>query len=531
MIKNIKGFTLVEIMIAMGISSVLVLTVQQVMNKTYTTSRSVEQVTSMNELVFQTMINLEKEGSCTETLAGLDPRGLYPAGAVIPELKRKNGSVAFSRSDIIGTGPSRIEIFDMQVSNYEDSTTVGFSNGTKQATVSLTLKRASAIGENLGALTEPELAKLREREGSSKLIETFKIPVNVIIDGATNLIINCSYGLASIDNDVLKSCTMLGGTIDAVTDKCGNLEIEAQSGVPSPVHNEVATGIALFANGSMRVNDLTGTSYFKTDSLEINTSANPSYATGTRALVVDNLSTGQIGFGSHAIPGSDGRLDINGLILVGSAASSFRPSSGMAVGGDLVFPNTRRLYINDMPTTTELGAMSSADAARVVTTAKWAADNIADAMATSSASISGLSTTLLGGGTAVARNTIYQYICQNIRIRSLNTSGGAGGVRSVTTNYASGTWDGTNCNFSNNFKANCSATGACYDIYPDRLCMGGDCKTRWPYATKTTATFACNWKSSCSGTEKQFGTRTNVNPNWNNLTLCCPVRMSDLNAP
>ena len=65
--KNEKGFTLLELMVALGIGSFVILVITQVMNRSSVTMRNAEQATSVNEIIFTATSLLEKQGSCSQS--------------------------------------------------------------------------------------------------------------------------------------------------------------------------------------------------------------------------------------------------------------------------------------------------------------------------------------------------------------------------------------------------------------------------------------------------------------------------------
>lgn len=506
--NNNRGFTLAEMMVGLGVSSFLFLTMQQITQSMVKTSRNVEQKQSINEVVFQAIRYLERQESCTNSLVGLDPAG---AGSTIPSLKNAKGNDVITIGKVLGSQASRVQVADMTISQYENNAEP-YYNGTKQATITLTFYRGSLIGEtsaSIAAMTPDELSKRAAREGSANLVDIYQIPVSLQLnDAATPVIDNCSFSVSNILNDIEKSCEMLGGTI--IAGKCQPVSIDAQDGSVVGNHTELA-GASLFADGNMIAGSVA------TTRLHLDTDINPDFYNATYGFVTDSFVSRSLGVGDNS-SNTIGSLDVSGNIYVGASASTYAPAGGVAVAGNVAID--QNLYIENMPVPS-----GSAEDDRIIVTAKYAADQIADAVSSTGADITTISNDILAGGDAVARETILRYMCENTRIRSWD-SGGAGGPRSVSYTYVFGVWAGGLCYFNNQFKRNCSVPGACETINTSNLCVGGNCKTRWPYAMKG----SCSWQagSSCGGGRRLYGRRNNFNPNWHNEYLCCTQGISDV---
>jgi prepilin-type N-terminal cleavage/methylation domain-containing protein len=403
-IRKRKGFTLIEVMMAVGISSFLLLIVQQLMTKTFRTSRSAEQKSQIREIAVSSMLMLEKIESCNETLVGLDV-----SGSDVPGIKNSRGGVmyAVAPNGIIGTGASRIEIESIRIDGYENIAAPYF-NGEDQATVTMTFKRGSAIGVDLSTLTQEELGKLRTRESGGRLVEVHRFSVNVSTIPSSTIIDSCKYSLfESSGNELSSACTMIGGS--EVSGRCRDIQVES---IDATARNGAANiGAALYVDGDVTAitsgnistgatdyrTDLVADNYVRTDQLVTRPTVSPGTTSGY-SVVLDSIMTTSLGGGSKTYP-SSGILDTSGTLLVGTSSSDYIPTGlgGIAVANDLILPSGSRLYVNAL--SDSYATTSEND--RIVITADWAANKIADAMTDGSGShpsITSIKDSILAGG-------------------------------------------------------------------------------------------------------------------------------------
>lgn len=503
MIKKHDGFTLVEIMMGLGVSSILILSVMQIMNKTKLSSRLAEQEEQVNSLVFTAMSMLNRKASCDFSLVNADTT---VPDFVINNIRNRNNNIVLSVGSVRGTGASRIEVTNMRLTDFE----TGDFQGSNRATFILTLKRASAIGVDLTTISIAERARLSAREGTTRLQIEHKIPVSVLTDAA-GLVTECDYTVFSLEDDLDKACGLFAGTM--VGDKCHNISVNAAD--PAARLGTSSIGAEVFANGDMTQYS-TGATFTNTSVLETDTSLTPALDADPELLRVNSLTTRSMSLGTELIPAQTGYLNTSGDVLVGGTATMPGGTQGMYVEGSLEAGGVMTLLDPINPT----GAADN----NLVISADWAASQIADTMASSGVDIDDIKNNILAGGTEVATNAIFEYICENIYFQRINFANGAGRA-STELETVPGFWDGSRCILEATFKRNCSNPGECNTIATNQLCLGGTCMTRWPYVIKSGG---CSWTNSCSGSGRRIFGRTN-NPLSPGSLLCCGVRMSDVN--
>jgi len=522
-----------EITITLGISSFIILIVQDLMNKTNIAERSAGQALGLQSIVSKVLTTLDNVDSCTNTLINSNPVGATGSTVNFRDSSAAPGNIVFSNGQIVGSGQSRVQISQASISHFEDNSAPYF-NGANQATVTVVLRRGSAIGVDLTTITAAQREKLIRREGTSRLEEIHRFPVRVEL--SSGQVTNCLFGLDTFRTNLEKSCEMLGGVMGTST--CRKLSIEAENGAvrkgsPKVVgytktnDPELGAGVAaspgLYLDGDMLASGIGHRFYSYEFRLLDHLSAAPvagpdPYAIGLTLGVID-MTSNRAAHGGASIPGSSGMLNSDGTILVGGTAQSEPPATfGITTEGGLTMGASQTITLTDpIPSTPDDDMVPSAE---------WFASAIADTMSDgTTVSVNSLRDTILSGGTETAKEAILSYMCKNMVISNYNSSAT---TQASSFNGVNGVWVGGRCRFTTNVKSNCSVNGSCNEVNPDTMCIDGVCMTRWPYLIKGTGT--CTWRSSCSPTtERSFGTRTSSDPAFGGFSLCCPMRVSDVN--
>jgi prepilin-type N-terminal cleavage/methylation domain-containing protein len=284
--KSNRGFTLIELMVGVGLTGLISLGVMQLISDTGKISKSTKQQFEEDELtrVLNSLFNNEKV--CRSTLFGKDPTG--DVGSKIDEVIRlksidnikvfqENPADPTDTDDIdppeqsqydtmrlsstekrvmvrancpdTGSASSRapctyamgsqgrIFLKEIRILAYEmthsDAINPGspYKNSANQATLEFELVKGSFIGKNEDSLSEEEKIRLRKGTYGDQTIKK-RIPITVSVD-SNNKITNCEIELKSYVSD---ACSQLDGIHESNSAdpkwhrRCKNIKIQSIDG-------------------------------------------------------------------------------------------------------------------------------------------------------------------------------------------------------------------------------------------------------------------------------------------------------------
>lgn len=187
---SISGFSLVQVMIAVGLLGMIAVGVMQVSKQMQTTAVSGE--TSVEEIQLITHINtvLIDIDSCRETFRGLE------LGKPIDFIKRVKGS------------GEKLEVYKA---------------GEKYGNRTLLLKEMILSGTEGDEFLELTMERIKQGVSGAKEIKK-RIPLKLVLkDGKVT---DCFNDLSSVtETSIKKSCESVGAEYDTATQKCKNLKL------------------------------------------------------------------------------------------------------------------------------------------------------------------------------------------------------------------------------------------------------------------------------------------------------------------
>lgn len=506
-----KGFSLAELMVTIGIVGGLSVFIMDMIQSIRDSERASMSFFEVSTATLNIMEALQDEATCTRTFEGLNPSGLFPAGAAVNSISvagaRGTGTAPlisdkytvgeiFNRgqrdaNEAAGAGAFQIE--DMQVSNYGNSSDPLYPASSRQAFLTVTFRIGAAIGVDLSTLDPAALGKLRQRVGGAPQIVR-RIPIQVDLDGA-GLIQRCNSGGAWI-TFLEEACeNYFQGALN--TDlMCVNMVVSNLDGTTS--RPQLADSM-LTADGEMNVADA-----FKTESLKVQPNpANHAINPDTSLSVTNQLWSNSLGLGGHDST-TAGLVSTPGTVYIGNNPIGTLGTPGNPEGIDI--DGTIRVignaWLDDFPQTVPV--TDNIDDRAYVATARWVAARLAGTLGGTGTlkNATQIANDILSNDATArleASHVIRHYICQNTRIRSFDSPNtlNMSPTQWVYGSYNAGTGQ---CTFDVNVKKNCAAAGNCQRIYPENaLCINNVCKTRWPFIRMTGT---CTWKTSCGVNER-----------------------------
>lgn len=289
--KNNKGFTLIELMVGVGLTGLISLGVMQLISDTSKISKSTKQQFEEDELtrVLNSMFSNEK--ICRSTLFGKDPTG--DEGEQIEEVFRLNSidtikvfqenpadptdtddidppeqsqydTMTLSssekrvliRANCPDTGSAssrapctyamgsqgRIFLKEIRILAYEmthsDAINPGspYKNSANQATIEFDLVKGRFIGKDEDSLSDEQKAQLKKGTYGDQTIKR-RIPITVSVD-SNNKITNCQIELKSYVSD---ACSQLDGIFESKSAdpkwhrRCKNIKIQSIDGTKAAI--------------------------------------------------------------------------------------------------------------------------------------------------------------------------------------------------------------------------------------------------------------------------------------------------------
>ncbi|WP_127718477.1 prepilin-type N-terminal cleavage/methylation domain-containing protein [Halobacteriovorax sp. HLS] len=328
-----KGFTLVEVMVAAGMLSVISLGLMQVMNTATKGSKKIQQDAEVNEALGHIRRILQDQASCQQTLGG------YSFGDAIPSIKRNNGNDAFVAGSKYGTGSSSFLLDRMQLVGYvapdpgnpgqytdgaaPTQTTVdenGVTRNIGQAVVDLYIIR---VTNTAGTAADDTKAKVVTYGGNSL---RKRVLVTVQMNAAGNAVDDCKSDQSSY---LIESCTSMGGSFEGT--HCRNASItrrfaEPTAAVVRPPNMPAYTGDnstepALTVGGSLYIKNVAGAGAASNGSVGIISGTAPFALADLNGVPgTNNLSVeGSVGIGVLAT-GLPGELSVKNSAAIGDGA-------------------------------------------------------------------------------------------------------------------------------------------------------------------------------------------------------------------
>ncbi|MFM6929763.1 MAG: type II secretion system protein [Bdellovibrio sp.] len=194
--SNNKGFTIVEVLIAIGIMGIVSLGIAEMFRQMAEQQRNVVQLMNKQDLKSTATIAVRDKGGCTNTLTGmLIPTTVAGATSIAAGIKDNQGNVIVTSA---GANPTRIGNAAgdwLQVTNIRFfSTTPNVPFTRKAATIRVQYNRAKANGT---------------------ITEGLDIPISVVPDAAGK--VSLCYGYDFTDDNI---CSTNGGTFNPMTGVC-----------------------------------------------------------------------------------------------------------------------------------------------------------------------------------------------------------------------------------------------------------------------------------------------------------------------
>ncbi len=214
LLKNAKGFTIVEIMIAVGLMAGLSMVAMQMMKTQSTTSASISAKMDEMEIKRNIMLTLQDSIACKTTFAGKN------IGQDLTAIKSSKGVDLFS---------------------------VGSSFGSNK--VKITSMTTQDLNTFIGTLRDVELViKTTKLVMAKETQAEFKVRLKVVAIGASSPITDCySDADTLIIGATIETCKSLGGVWDAATILCALPGYVSKDG-------DTMTGALAIANGNLDVN-------------------------------------------------------------------------------------------------------------------------------------------------------------------------------------------------------------------------------------------------------------------------------------
>ena len=509
--RNNSGFTLVEVMVATGMLSVLSLTVAYLTKNITKVQRATEQNVTVNSLRLTAYKSLSSPDACMETLQGKSPSGVVN----LPEVKDRNGNSVITAGAVYGgegkgkNAASKLTITAITLSSYQ-SNGDPYRNSTTGAPDTMDGTARIVISYKKGDRVGVTSSDAKERSKSIGSVQgEISIPVSFSHEytgpGAPGNIIRCasaapSYGKgicdsfdgnnindekcrhitvndkdpdyavtfkgnvkienAATDNNEL---TILGGSLgigtEAETDAPGKVSVNGTLSVGlanphSPIVGSVdltgALGVGAPANiqqGSLKVEGSASIG------LGINVSGNNG-----------NFKTGySLGVGAAApqdpipaIPGSHaGNMHVASSMGVDKIPSSvighLGVNGGITVGSGVANPDGISIGVEGAVRIPNQSATDNN--AKHAATQYWVASKIANSLDPGVVGqVNDIINDIMGSGTdqAAAKN-----LCQGFRVKNAGNA---------LVTYAPGVWDGNICSITPKY---CSTDGQCNTVYAE----------------------------------------------------------------
>lgn len=230
--KLIAGFTLVEIMISVGLVGGVGLALMKIVSDTNKTSKFSGQVSTIIDIMNNISLHLQDRSNCEGNLKGLKD------GDSITEIKK-----VISKGPPVTWGP----LFEVGKTYGEASSTIviGSINLKKQSTESsvLEVKFVRARADTADAIERSKLSTY------GNLTITKNIAVETIYDPATGEIDNCK---TNRDENVVEFCDSIDGESEGLPDsrKCRNINIskhtdKAEPSITSENYVHIKGGLAI----------------------------------------------------------------------------------------------------------------------------------------------------------------------------------------------------------------------------------------------------------------------------------------------
>lgn len=211
------GFSLIEIVIAMGVLSLISLGVMNMMKNMSKTSKSSEVSFEVIQVVTSISSVLKDGYSCTATLKGLNPSG---NGSEVTEVIRKklNGEelIVYQSGDVLGAVGSKVFLKKMMIKNFNENSGLG--------DFVITLNKGSKDYE---IMTDKE-TKISKDKSFGSLVITKSFKLNMLLDSSGD-IKSC---VSDQDLYTAGACSTLNGDFSDKV-KCKSLNISAVRGKPA----------------------------------------------------------------------------------------------------------------------------------------------------------------------------------------------------------------------------------------------------------------------------------------------------------
>lgn len=256
-----KGFTLIEVMVATGLLSIIGLTLLQASKQSNRLIKTVAFKQEVSQLSYIIQTSLRSDQACTDTLVTTVDSSGWLTTSKTPKIKLTNEGVELN--GIVG---KQGKVIIMSGCEGPDYSNCAYANGKIVVTKILIRKynikkdKTEVYDGSYDKLTNIAYLELLIKKGIRKgevvnlAKNSFqntalrKIPINVSLD-SNNKIINC---FVDKDGYLDTSCSQIGGILDENTGKCKSIKIETDSSLSEAI---VAKGdIVLETDGEKNSN-------------------------------------------------------------------------------------------------------------------------------------------------------------------------------------------------------------------------------------------------------------------------------------
>ena len=193
---NSKGFTVIEVLVAIGIMGIVSLGIAEMFRQMAEQQRNVVQLMNKQDLKTAVTIAVRDKGGCTNTLSGmLIPTTVGAAAAIAAGVKDNQGNVVITATGANPTKMGNAAGDWLRVTNVQFfSITPNVPFTRKAATIRIKYDRAKATGT---------------------VNEGLDIPISVVPDAAGR--VSLCYGYDFTDDNI---CNTNGGTFNTATGTC-----------------------------------------------------------------------------------------------------------------------------------------------------------------------------------------------------------------------------------------------------------------------------------------------------------------------
>lgn len=456
-LKNQNGFSLVEIMIAIGMLGALSLALTQMMSTVGKADKKNTQNFEMRNILSTISYNLTDSQACINTLGGRNPNGTADAPINrVASIKNGLGIDTFvegGKYGVVAKGSrAQFTLKQMNILKYDP--------GSNMASLRISFEKMTVEGG-------VDVNEGRNTLGS--LMQDFEIPLRVKVDG-TNLIEYCFTDKEELTRTI---CEKNFSGILSETDnyECQSIKIR-ESAAPENAAVTINSGSMEITNSGPSIANAAGGNLDLVGSMGIGT---------TRSIGTGNISlSGSIGVGNSYNPilTSGGHLNMSGALGIGipgvptdvpaglpvgniQTSSDINVLGGVRVGStSIVDPPAGQLISRS--NITVMAQPTTDTVLKHAATIEWVKQRVSSTLSPTGAEVSGIASDMLNilyNEPQSGLNVIKKAACENSYVMSGNN------ILTV------GTWSAGNICLYN--VLHCSQSGICPTVYSNGIIQAG----------------------------------------------------------